>query len=108
MEIRELTDNDLESLLELYKQLDVSNEPLTIEASIPIWHAISANKNIKYLGAIDNNKVVSTCYLVIIPNLTNFGQPICFIENVVTDIEYRKQGIFVRRNESLKSCNNEK
>ena len=54
---------------------------------------IQQNPNIKYFGAVENGKVVSTCYCVIIPNLTNFCQPICFVENVVTDKNYRNQGL---------------
>ena len=54
---------------------------------------IQQNPNIKYFGAVENGKVVSTCYCVIIPNLTIFCQPICFVENVVTDKNYRNQGL---------------
>ena len=85
MEIRELTKNDLPSLLELYIQLSENNKNLTLEKSKEIWiKQIQENPNIKYFGAVENGKVVSTCYCVIIPNLTNFCQPICFVENVVT------------------------
>ena len=54
---------------------------------------VRLNPNIKYFGAVENGKVVSTCYCVIIPNLTNFCQPICFVENVVTHKNYRNQGL---------------
>ncbi|MBP5437136.1 MAG: GNAT family N-acetyltransferase [Treponema sp.] len=94
MEIRELTEKDLPSLLDLYIQLSESNKNLTLDESKKIWmNEIEENKNIKYFGAVENGKVLSTCYCVIIPNLTNFNQPICFVENVVTDKNYRKQGL---------------
>ena len=93
MEIRELTKDDLPSLLELYIQLDESNKNLTIENSEIVWEEIEATPNIKYFGAVDNKKVVSTCYCIIIPNLTSGNRPICFLENVVTDKDYRKQGL---------------
>ena len=94
MEIRELTVEDLDSLIKLYIQLDEKNKDISLQKSIDIWKAeIENNKNIKYFGAVDNGQVVSSCYCLIIPNLTNFGQPICFIENVVTDLNYRKQGL---------------
>ena len=54
---------------------------------------IENDPNIQYFGAIDNGKVVSTCYAVYIPNLTRGNRGICFIENVVTDKEYRKRGL---------------
>ena len=93
MEIRLLNENDLESLLELYIQLDKQNEHYSINKSKEIWQKINSTKNIKYIGAIENNKVISTCYLVIIPNLTVGGKSIGFIENVITDHKYRKKGI---------------
>ena len=94
MEIRELTDNELESLLELYVQLSEVNKNYSYEKSLDVWKSeIEGNKNIKYFGAVENGKVVSTCYCVIIPNLTNFCQPICFVENVVTDKKHRNQGL---------------
>ena len=94
MEIRELTADDLESLLELYVQLDESNKNLDLEKVRAVWkNEIENNKNIKYYGVIENGKVIATCYTVIIPNLTAKSRPICFVENVVTDVNHRKQGL---------------
>ncbi|MCR4733424.1 MAG: GNAT family N-acetyltransferase [Treponema sp.] len=93
MEIRELTESDLPSLLEFYTQLTEKNKNISLEQSKNIWKKIEGNPDIKYFGAVENGKVISTCYCVIIPNITNFCQPICFIENVVTDKEYRKKGL---------------
>lgn len=94
MEIRELNENDLESLIRLYEQLDPSNGNVTMEKTLEVWrNEISGNSKIKYFGAVDNGKVVSTLYCMIIPNLTCLGRAICFVENVVTDKDYRKQGL---------------
>lgn len=96
IEFRILAENDLPSLLELYVQLDENNKNLTVQDSLPVWKEIFRNPSIKYFGAIDinnENKVVSTCFTIIIPNLTANGQSICFLENVVTDAAYRKQGL---------------
>ncbi len=94
MEIRELTENDIPSLLELYIQLAENNKEVKLEEAKRIWaNDIKGNKNIKYFGAVENGKVVSTCYCVIIPNLTHYSQPVCFVENVVTDKDFRKQGL---------------
>ncbi|MCR5284033.1 MAG: GNAT family N-acetyltransferase [Treponema sp.] len=94
MVLRELNENDLESLIKLYEQLDGANGDFTAEDARKIWKAeIEVNKKIKYFGAVENEKVVSTCYCLIIPNLTRLGSSIAFVENVVTDSEYRGQGL---------------
>ena len=93
MEFRRLTEKDLQSLLELYQQLQPGDDPLSIEKSKTVWQEIESNPNIQYFGAIDNGKVVSTCYAVYIPNLTRNNRGVCFIENVVTDKNYRNQGL---------------
>lgn len=93
MEFRRLTGADLTSLLELYRQLDEDDDQSTPEQSEKVWMQIENDPNIQYFGAIENGKVVSTCYAVYIPNLTRGNRGICFIENVVTDKEYRKRGL---------------
>jgi GNAT superfamily N-acetyltransferase len=82
----------LVKILELYKQLNTEDDPITINEAEEIWKKTEQN-NIKYFIAIENNKVISTCYLAIIPNLTRKGKSIGFIENVITDKNYRQKGI---------------
>ncbi|MCR5652011.1 MAG: GNAT family N-acetyltransferase [Lachnospiraceae bacterium] len=96
MEFRRLTKQDLQSLLELYKQLQPDDDPSSVEESKSVWQEIENDPNIQYFGAIDNGKVVSTCYAVYIPNLTRNNRGICFIENIVTDKDYRNQGLASR------------
>ena len=94
MEIRGLNQGDLESLIKLYEQLDGKNSGFSVEDARGIWkNEIDENPNIKYFGAIENGKVVSTCFCAVIPNLTRLGGSIGFIENVVTDKDFRKQGL---------------
>ena len=92
MEFRKLTEEDLLSLLELYKQLQ-PDDSLSSEKSKIVWQEIENNPDIQYFGAVDDGKVVSTCYAVYIPNLTRNNRGICFIENVVTDEKYRNRGL---------------
>ena len=92
MEFRTLTGSDLGSLVELYQQLD-PKDGLSAEACEAAWKEIEKNPDIRYFGAVEDGKVVSTCYAVIIPNLTRGCRGICFIENVVTDREYRNRGL---------------
>ena len=92
MEFRKLTVSDLPSLLELYRQLDANDAECTAEQSMEVWRGIEDNPNIRYFGAVDGDRIVSSCYAVYIPNLTRGNRGICFIENVITDKEYRKRG----------------
>ena len=96
MEFRKLTASDLDSLLELYKQLSSHDVECSKDRYETVWKEIEANPNIQYFGAVDDGKVVSTCYAVYIPNITRGGRGICFIENVVTDKDYRKLGLASR------------
>ena len=82
----------LVKILELYKQLLPDEEPIDIDAANEIWGRIDQH-NIKYFIATENNEVISSCYLAIIPNLTRAGKSIGFIENVITDKKYRLKGI---------------
>jgi ribosomal protein S18 acetylase RimI-like enzyme len=86
-----LTENDLLSLLELYQQLnpdDVINETIAKNVLKNI-----ESQNIKYFIAKENGKIVSSCYICIIPNLSRGGKSIGYIENVITDVKYRRKGV---------------
>jgi len=96
MEFRELTASDLASLLKLYRQLDADDAEASEEHSRKVWEEIGRNDDIRYFGAVDGGRVVSSCYAVYIPNLTRGNRGICFIENVVTDRAYRKRGLASR------------
>lgn len=39
----------------------------------------------------ENGQIVATCILVIIPNLTHSQRLYAFVENVITDILFRKR-----------------
>jgi ribosomal protein S18 acetylase RimI-like enzyme len=84
--------NGLENILELYKQLNPSNENFSIEDANKVWDNIE-NKNVKYFIAKDNGVIIASCYIMIIPNLTFNGKSIGYIENVITDEKHRRKGI---------------
>jgi GNAT superfamily N-acetyltransferase len=93
MDYREATVLDLNGILELYSCLNPEEKQLSVKKAEDIWDMIASNPGLKYFVAVDKGKVVSTCNISIIPNLTREGRPFAIIENVVTDPSYRKKGL---------------
>ena len=87
-----LMENELFSLLELYQQLNPTDNMMSEMTAKNVWNDIKS-QNIKYFVAKENGKIIATCYVCIIPNLTRDGKSIGFIENVITDTEHRRMGI---------------
>jgi GNAT superfamily N-acetyltransferase len=57
-----------------------------------LWNNILQDKNHHIIIIEKDGKIVSSCVCVIIPNFTHTQRSYAFIENVVTDKEYRKKG----------------
>ena len=91
--IREITDIDLDGLMELYMQLHDNPMPDKSPEIMELWQRILADKDHHIIVAEADGKIVSSCVCVIIPNLTHNQQPYAFIENVITDEEYRGRGL---------------
>lgn len=91
--IREITENDLDGLLQLYTQLHDNPIPEKTAGLSELWGKILADPDHHIIVAEENGKIVSSCVCVIIPNLTHGQRPYAFVENVVTDKDYRKRGI---------------
>ncbi|MDE6788833.1 MAG: GNAT family N-acetyltransferase [Ruminococcus sp.] len=91
--IREINRNDFRGLMKLYMQLHDNPMPdETIEIT-ELWNRIVDDKNHHIIVAEEDGKIVSSCVCVIIPNLTHNQQSYAFIENVITDKDYRKRGL---------------
>lgn len=93
MEERIARSEDLPGLLELYRQLTPEDPLLDATNAQAIWDGIEANDDLRYFVAVDGQKVVSTCNVAIVPNLTRNGASWAVVENVVTDEAYRRRGI---------------
>lgn len=92
MMVREAVKNDLNELLQLYLFLHEDAIPEQSEHLRETWNQIITDKNHHLVVKIVDNRIVSSCVCVIIPNLTRNIRPYAFIENVVTHGEYRGKG----------------
>jgi ribosomal protein S18 acetylase RimI-like enzyme len=92
MVITEIQENDLEGLLELYTQLHDNPMPTIDENINALWQSILEDKNHHIIVAKEDNRIISSCVLIIVPNLTHNQRPYGLIENVITDNEYRNKG----------------
>lgn len=90
--VREINGNELNDLLELYLHLHEKDIPEMTEHLKATWNTIIQDENHHIIVKLVDNKIVSSCVCVIIPNLTRNIRPYAFIENVVTHAEYRGKG----------------
>ena len=91
--IREIVKEDFNGLMELYMQLHDNPMPEKIPEIMELWNRILKDKKHHIIIAEEEGKIVSSCVCVLIPNLTHNQRPYAFIENVVTDKDYRKKGL---------------
>lgn len=90
--VREIKENELIELLELYLHLHEKSVPEITEHLNKTWNTIIQDENHHIIVKIVDDKIVSSCVCVIIPNLTRNIRPYAFIENVVTHTDYRGKG----------------
>lgn len=85
--------DDLDELLNLYKHLHVDDPELMKDESLLIlWNDIMNDPNMNIIVLECDGRIVSSCVLVIVRNLTRKARPYAIIENVVTHSDYRNRG----------------
>lgn len=90
--IREIKENELQELLELYTHLHELDVPEYSEHLEKTWNTICNDENQHIIVCEVDGKIVFSCVCVIIPNLTRNIRPYAFIENVATHADYRGNG----------------
>jgi GNAT superfamily N-acetyltransferase len=91
--IRDLQLSELDALLRLYAQLHPTDDPLPPAAEVQaLWADTLASGRYRYFGGYLADRLVGTCTLAVIPNLTRGCRPYGLIENVVTDGAWRGRG----------------
>jgi GNAT superfamily N-acetyltransferase len=93
MEFRIAGRKDLPRILELYRQLNPDDVPISAEKANKVWDKVEGGDSFLYFIALDEARIVASCNIAIVPNLTRGGRPYAIIENVITDGEYRRRGL---------------
>lgn len=91
--IREINANDFDGLMQLYTELHNNELPIKNDRVIGIWNKVLNDKDHHVIIADDNGNIVSSCVLVVVPNLTHAQRPYALIENVVTKSLHRRKGL---------------
>jgi GNAT superfamily N-acetyltransferase len=91
--IRLIKEDELLELLVLYKHLNIDDPELENDDRLKtIWEQMCSDPNMHYVIADVNGKLVASCVLVVIQNLTRSARPYALIENVVTHSDHRRKG----------------
>lgn len=90
--VREAVKEDLDALLNLYLFLHEESIPESSKQLENTWKTIMEEENHHIIVNEIEGKILSSCVCIIIPNLTRNVRPYAFIENVVTNKNYRGKG----------------
>ena len=92
MMIREAELEDFDGVKRLYAQLNPDDPVVSDGRDAPVFETIVVSDHLYLFVGVVDEKLVATCYLNFIPNMTRNVSPYCIIENVVTERELRNQG----------------
>lgn len=91
--IHEVAEADLEALLALYTQLHGERLPEDSPSLRALWRRIMDDPGHHIIVAEEDGVIVSSCVIVVVPNLTHGQRPYALVENVVTHADYRRKGL---------------
>jgi len=91
--IRAAAQGDLPEVLDLYRHLHPRDPRLTAAAAERVWSALLTSGVVTVIVAQVAERLVSSCTLAIVPNLSRGGRSYGVIENVVTHADHRRVGL---------------
>ncbi len=91
--VNEAEENDLDELLLLYTQLHDNPIPEKSDYLLDLWQNIMKDPNHHIVVCKKDGRIISSCVIMIIRNLTHSQCPYALIENVITDELHRKKGL---------------
>lgn len=86
--IRDLGVGDLDALLALYQHLNAGDALPSPGAA----RAVFAHPGLRHFGLFQDDALIASCNLAVVPNLTRGGRSYGVIENVVTREDCRGRG----------------
>ena len=92
LRVRPAVRSDLAELLALYRFLNAEDPTPDLARASATWERLLASDMVTVLVADAEGVLVSTCMLVVVPNLTRDTGPFALIENVVTHADHRGRG----------------
>lgn len=90
--VRPVRREELGGLLGLYTFLGDNPLPADMAAVLPLWERILQNPDYRILVIEEGRRIVSSCTLLVVPNLTHGQRPYALVENVVTHPDFRGRG----------------
>ena len=92
--IRQASSTDLTQILSLLSQMhdEEPADPSTPELQ-ETYEEILASRSRALLVVADNDELLGTLDLIVVPNLSRGGRPWAVIENIVVDSAHRRRGI---------------
>src|SRR5690349_8041825 len=91
--IRSAAKPDLPEMLNLYRHLHARDTELEAATAERVWSALLTSPAMSVIVAQAKDRLVASCTLAIVPNLTRGGRSYGVIENVVTHADYRRTGL---------------
>lgn len=94
MEVRFAKYNDFKGIMDLYDFLNPGDTLASLDQLKNIWDEIMNDpRKYRYAVAEEQNRLLATSCITIVPNLTRKGRSYAVIENVITHPDVRRKGI---------------
>lgn len=94
MEVRFAKYNDFKGIMDLYDFLNPGDTLASLNTLKNIWDEIMNDpRRYRYAVAEEQDKLLATSCITIVPNLTRKGRTYAVIENVITHPDVRRKGI---------------
>lgn len=91
--VRLACDDDLAEILSLYAQLNPGDLLPDKASAAATWTRILTSEMMSVHVAEVDGAVAASCVLIVVPNLTRNQRPFALIENVVSAVALRGQGL---------------